>query len=326
MRRVLFTHPMVESGLKEMQDLGYQIYCPKEKKPRQEIIEVAKDYEAIVCPVFKVDKEVIDAMPDLKIICTFGKGYDNVDLAYATEKGIVVANMHAVDEVTAEFGATLIASTMRNLAQTNHNLHTIPGLPWGPVANLGHSLRGKTLGIIGMGRIGRGVAKRMLAFGMKIIYYNRHSVGEELEGFLGGAKRVEFEELLRMSDAVFINAPLNDETYHMINEDTLKLMKDDAYLFNQGRGQIVDEQALIRHMQAGKLAGAGLDVFEHEPNIPQELLDLRNVVVTAHMGTGTYEDKAGMVAAAGRNIIEYFEHGRVPNLVNKDVLPKLNLK
>ena len=326
MRRVLFTHPMVESGLKEMQDLGYQIYCPKEKKPRQEIIEVAKDYEAIVCPVFKVDKEVIDAMPDLKIICTFGKGYDNVDLAYATEKGIVVANMHAVDEVTAEFGATLIASTMRNLAQTNHNLHTIPGLPWGPVANLGHSLRGKTLGIIGMGRIGRGVAKRMLAFGMKIIYYNRHSVGEELEGFLGGAKRVEFEELLRMSDAVFINAPLNDETYHMINEDTLKLMKDDAYLFNQGRGQIVDEQALIRHMQAGKLAGAGLDVFEHEPNIPHELLDLRNVVVTAHMGTGTYEDKAGMVAAAGRNIIEYFEHGRVPNLVNKDVLPKLNLK
>ena len=326
MRRVLFTHPMVESGLKEMQDLGYQIYCPKEKKPRQEIIEVAKDYEAIVCPVFKVDKEVIDAMPDLKIICTFGKGYDNVDLAYATEKGIVVANMHAVDKVTAEFGATLIASTMRNLAQTNHNLHTIPGLPWGPVANLGHCLRGKTLGIIGMGRIGRGVAKRMLAFGMNIIYYNRHSVGEELEGFLGGAKRVEFEELLRTSDAVFINAPLNDETYHMINEDTLKLMKDDAYLFNQGRGQIVDEQALIRHMQAGKLAGAGLDVFEHEPNIPQELLDLRNVVVTAHMGTGTYEDKAGMVAAAGRNIIDYFEHGKVPNLVNKDVLPKLNLK
>ena len=105
MRKVLFTHPMIESGLKEMQDLGYQVYCPKEKKPRQEIIEIAKDYEAIVCPVFKVDKEVIDAMPELKIICTFGKGYDNVDLNYATEKGIVVANMHAVDEVTAEFGA-----------------------------------------------------------------------------------------------------------------------------------------------------------------------------------------------------------------------------
>ena len=112
----------------------------------------------------------------------------------------------------------------------------------------------------------------------------------------------------------------------MINEETLNMMKDDAYLFNQGRGQIIDEQALIKHLQAGKLAGVGLDVFEHEPNIPQELLDMRNVVVTAHMATGTFEDKAGMVAAAGRNIIDYFEHGKVPNLVNKDVLPKLNLK
>lgn len=328
MRKVLFTHPMIESGLKEMLDHGYEVYCPKEKKPRQEIIDIAKSkgYEAIVCPVFKVDKEVIDAMPELKIICTFGKGYDNVDLSYATEKGIVVANMHAVDEVTAEFGAALIASTMRNIVQTNYNLHTVPGLPWGPVANLGHSLRGKTLGVIGMGRIGRGVAKRMLAFGMNIIYYNRRSVGEELEGFLGGAKLVGLEELLRTSDAVFINAPLNDESFHMINEERLNMMKEDAYLFNQGRGQIVDEQALIRHLQAGKLAGVGLDVFEHEPNIPQELLDMRNVVVTAHMGTGTYEDKAGMVAAAGRNIIDYFENGKVPNLVNADVLPKLNLK
>ena len=325
-RKVLFTHPMVESGLKEMQDMGYEIYCPKEKKTRQEILAIAKDYEAIVCPAFKVDKEVIDAMPELKIICTFGKGFDNVDINYATEKGIVVANMDAVDEVTAEFGAALIISTMRNLAQTNHKLHTIPGLPWGPVANLGHSLRGKTLGIIGMGRIGRGVAKRMLAFGMDIIYYNIRCVGPELEGFLGGAKRVELEELLRTSDAVFINAPLNDESYHMINEETLNMMKEDAYLFNQGRGQIIDEPALIKHLQAGKLAGAGLDVFEHEPNIPQELLDLPNVVVTAHMATATIEDKAGMVAAAGKNIINYFEHGKVPFLVNKEVAAKLNLK
>ncbi|MDD3251286.1 MAG: NAD(P)-dependent oxidoreductase [Lachnospiraceae bacterium] len=326
MRKVLFTHPMIESGLKEMQDLGYEIYCPKEKKPRAEIIAAAKDYEAIVCPVFKVDQEVIDAMPDLKIICTFGKGFDNVDLKYATEKGIVVANMHAVDEVTAEFGAVLVASTMRNIPQTNYNLRTIPGLPWGPVANLGHSLRGKTLGVIGMGRIGRGVAKRLLAFGMNIIYYNRHSVGAELEGFLGGAKLVSLEELLRTSDAVFINAPLNDESFHMINEETLNMMKDDAYLFNQGRGQIIDEPALIKHLQAGKLAGVGLDVFEHEPNIAPELLEMRNVVVTAHMATGTVEDKALMVATAGRNIIDYFEHGKVPNLVNKEVLPKLNLK
>lgn len=324
-RKVMYTHPMIESGLAEMQALGYDIFCPKNKMTRQEILDMCGPYEAIVCPNFKVDREVIDRMPDLKIICAFGAGYDNIEVPYATEKGIVVANMTAVHEVTAEFGIALIAATMRNIAQTNHKLHTVPNLPWGPIANLGNSMRGKTLGIIGMGRIGRGVAKRALAFGMNIIYYNRKSVGEELEVFLNGARLVSLEDLLRTSDAVFINAPLNEQTKYMIGEKQLKMMKPDAYIFNQGRGKIIDEQALIKCMQAGHLAGAGLDVFENEPNIPQELLDLPNVVVTAHMGTSTVEDKAAMVAAAGHNIIEYFEHNRFPHIVNPEVLKKLGL-
>lgn len=322
-RKVMFTHPMIESGLSEMQALGYDVFCPGTKMSRDEILAMCGGYEAIVCPNFKVDREVIDKMPNLKIICSFGAGYDNIDVAYATEKGIVVANMTAVHEVTAEFGIALIAATMRNIAQTNHNLHTIPGLPWGPIANLGHSMRNKTLGVIGMGRIGRGVAKRALAFGMNIIYHNRHSIGEELEGFLGGARLVSLEELLRTSDAVFINAPLTPETHHMISDRELEMMKPDAYIFNQGRGKIIDEQALIRCLRTGKLAGAGLDVFETEPNIPKELLEMPNVVVTAHMGTSTIEDKAGMVAAAGHNIIEYFEHRRFPHIVNPDVLSKI---
>ena len=323
-RKVLFTHPMIESGLADMQALGYDVLCPKTKLSRQEILDLCAPYEAIVCPNFKVDREVIDRMPALKIICSFGAGYDNVDVAYATEKGIVVANMTAVHEVTAEFGIALIAATMRNIAQINHDLRTIPGLPWGPIANLGHSMRGKTLGIIGMGRIGRGVAKRALAFGMNIIYTNRKSVGEELEGFLNGARLVSLEDLLRTSDAVFINAPLTPETKYMIGEKELAMMKPDAYIFNQGRGKIIDEQALIRCLRKGHLAGAGLDVFENEPNIPQELLAMRNVVVTAHMGTSTIEDKAGMVAAAGQNIIDYFEHHRFPHIVNPEVLPRLS--
>ena len=324
-RKVMYTHPMIESGLAGMQALGYDIFCPKQKMSRQEILDMCSPYEAIVCPNFKVDREVIDRMPDLKIICAFGAGYDNIDVPYATEKGIVVANMTAVHEVTAEFGIALIAATMRNIARLNHELRTVPGLPWGPIANLGHSMRNKTLGIIGMGRIGRGVAKRALAFGMNIIYNNRKSVGEELEGFLGGAKLVSLEELLRTSDAVFINAPLTPETFHMISDKELEMMKPDAYIFNQGRGKIIDEEALIRCLKSGKLAGAGLDVFETEPNINPELLKFPNVVVTAHMGTSTYEDKAGMVAAAGENIIEYFEHKRFPHIVNPQVLTKLGL-
>lgn len=327
-RKVFLTHPMLKAGLKDMEALGYDIYMPDRKITRDEILELVKDgpYEAIVCPNVKVDKEMIDAMPNLKIICPYGAGYDNVDVEYATKKGIVVANISAVHEVTAEFGMALIAATMRNIARLNHELRENPKLPWGPVANLGHSLRGKTLGIIGMGRIGRGVAKRARAFGMNIIYHNRKSVGEELEGFLGGAKNVPLEELLKTSDAVFINAPLTPETHHMISDKEIAMMKDDAYLFNQGRGKIIDEAALVKAMKNGKLAGAGLDVFETEPNINPELLALPNVVVTAHMGTATVEDKADMVKAVGENIINYFEHNKFPHIVNPEVLPKLGLK
>lgn len=325
-RKVFLTHPMIKSGLKDMEALGYDIYMPDRKITRQEILDACKEYEAIVAPNVKVDKEMIDNMPELKIICTYGAGYDNVDVPYATEKGIVVANITAVHEVTAEFGIALIAATMRNIAQINYLLRKTPGLPWGPVANLGHSMRGKTLGIIGMGRIGRGVAKRALAFGMKIIYTNRKSVGEELEGFLNGAKKVSMEELLKTSDAVFINAPLTPETFHMIGEKELNMMKDDAYIFNQGRGKIIDEKALIKVMKSGKLSAAGLDVFETEPNIDAELLAMDNVVCTAHMGTATIEDKAAMVAAVGENIINYFEHQQFPHIVNPEVLPNRKLK
>lgn len=324
-KKVFITCPVLESGLKNMKDLGYKVMLPDHKLTRQEILDTCSDYDAIIAPNVKVDKELIDKMPDLKIICTYGAGYDNVDVPYATEKGIVVANITAVHEVTAEFGIALIAATMRNIAQLNYLLRKDPKLPWGPVANLGHSMRGKTLGIIGMGRIGRGVAKRALAFGMKIIYSNRKSVGEELEGFLNGAKKVSLEELLKTSDAVFINAPLTPETFHLIGEKEIAMMKDDAYLFNQGRGKIIDEKALIKAMKAGKLSAAGLDVFETEPNIDPELLALPNVVVTAHMGTATVEDKAAMVEAVGDNIIEYFEKNQFPHIVNPEVLSKLKL-
>lgn len=324
-RKVFFTHPMIESGLADMQALGYDIFVPRAKMSRDEILEACKDYEAIVAPNVKVDRELIDNMPNLKIICSFGAGYDNIDVPHATEKGIVVANITAVHEVTAEFGIAMIAATMRNIAQLNYLLRKNPKLPWGPVANLGHSMRGKTLGVIGMGRIGRGVAKRALAFGMKIIYSNRHSVGEELEGFLNGAKLVGLEELLKTSDAVFINAPLTPETFHMIGDKELAMMKQEAYIFNLGRGKIIDEAALIRCMKGGKLSAAGLDVFETEPNINPELLALDNVVVTAHMGTATIEDKGAMVAAVGENIINYFEHQKFPHIVNPEVLPKLGL-
>lgn len=322
-RKVLYTHPMLKAGFAEMQELGYEIFCPKQKMSRQEILDVCGPYEAAVFPNFPVDREVMDRMPHLKIISAFGAGFDNIDIDYATEKGIVVTNIDVVHEVTAEFGIALVAATMRNIPQTNYNLRTIPGLPWGPIANLGHSLRDKVIGIIGMGNIGRGVAKRALAFGMKVIYHNRRSVGRELESFLGGARLVGLEELLRTSDAVFINAPLTQETFHMIGEKELNMMKPDAYIFNQGRGKIIDEKALIAHLKSGKLAGAGLDVFETEPNIDPELLELRNVVVTAHMATGTIEDKVLMVAEVGRNFINHFEHGRYPHIVNPEVLAKL---
>lgn len=322
MKKVLFTHPVFEEGIVELRKY-YEVTNPDHKPTRQEMLDILPEYDAVVIPWFKADKEAIEAGKNLKMIVPYGIGYDNVDVPTATEKGIVVANIRAVRQPTAELGASLVVATMRNVAQINMRLRTNPGLPWGPMSNLGYSLRDKTLGVIGMGNIGASAAKRLHAWGMKVIYHNRHEIDPELAKELGGARLVSLEELVKTSDAVYCAANLSAETFHIIDKPQLEMMKPTAFVFNTGRGSLINESALIEHLKAGKIAGAGLDVFESEPNINPELLAMDNVVCTAHMGTATYDDKIAMTKEGSMNIINFFEKGEVPNIVNPDVLAKL---
>lgn len=322
MKKVLFTHPVFEEGLVELRK-NYDVTNPDHVPTRQEMLDIIPEYDAIVIPWFKADKEVIEIGKNLKMIVPYGIGYDNVDVKTATEHGIVVANVRAVREPTAELGAAIIVSVMRNVSQINLRFRQAPGFKWGPMSNLGYSLRGKTLGVIGMGHIGSSAAKRLHAWGMNVIYHNRHEVDPKIAEELGGAKLVSLEELLKTSDAVYLAASLNEGSRHIIGAEQLALMKPTAFIFNTGRGALIDETALIEALKAGKIAGAGLDVFETEPNPNPELLAMENVVCTAHMGTATYDDKIAMTKECCENIINFFEKNEVPNIVNPDVLQNL---
>jgi len=322
-KKVLFTHPVFEEGVVELKEKGYDVMVPDHVPTRQEMLDIIPEYDAIVIPWFKADKEVIDIGKNLKMIVPYGIGYDNVDVKTATEQGVVVANVRAVREPTAELGASLIIAAMRNVAQINLRFRQAPGFKWGPMSNLGYSLRGKTLGIIGMGHIGASAAKRLVPWGMNVIYHNRHEVDPKLAEELGGAKLVSLEELMKTADVVYCAANLSPETYHIVGKEQLELMKPTAIIANTGRGSLIDEAALIEHLKAGKIWGAALDVFETEPNINPELLAMENVVCTAHMGTATFDDKIAMTKECCQNIINFFEKGEVPNCVNPDVLQNL---
>jgi lactate dehydrogenase-like 2-hydroxyacid dehydrogenase len=254
-----------------------------------------------------MDKDVIDAAKvRVKIIANYGVGYNNVDVDYATKCGIVVTNTpDPVIEPTAELAFALMLASARRIAECDRKMRIPNGLKWGVMENLGQSLYGKTLGIIGMGRIGQALARRALASGMKIVYYNRTKLSPELEcHYL--TQRLELDELLKTSDVISLNTPLTEDTYHLINYSRLQLMKPTAILINTARGPVIDESALIKALQNGIIAAAGLDVYEFEPFITPELFGLDNVVLAPHNGTGTVDARIEMSRFVSQNIIRYF--------------------
>jgi len=272
------------------------------------LIELVSGFDALVSTFqFKVDKEVLDAAKgSIKIIANYGVGYNNVDVEYATQCGIVVTNTpDPVIEPTAEQAFALMLAAARRIAECDRKMRIPNGLKWGVMENLGQLLYGKTLGIIGMGRIGQALARRALACGMTIVYYNRNRLSSELENRYQ-AHRLELELLLKTSDVVSIHTPLTDETHHLIDSSRLKLMKPSAILINTARGPVIDEAALIRALQQGVIASAGLDVYEFEPDISPELFSLDNVVLAPHNGTGTLEARNEMSRFVSQNIIRYF--------------------
>jgi len=307
--RILVSTRLFNEGFEELMDKYEVVFPEKELFTKQDVINLIPGFDAFISTFqFKMDKEVIEAAKgSIKIIANYGVGYNNVDVDYATQCGIVVTNTpDPVVEPTAELALALMLAAARRVGECDRKMRIPDGLKWGVMQNLGQSLFGKTLGIIGMGRIGQALARRALGCGMKIVYYNRTKLTPEIENqYL--THRIELDELLKTSDVVSVHTPLTDETFHLIDSNRLKQMKSSAILINTSRGPVVGEAALIKALQTGVIASAGLDVFENEPTISPELYELDNVVLAPHNGTGTVDARIEMSRFVSRNIIRYFE-------------------
>jgi glyoxylate reductase len=263
--------------------------------------------------------EVIRSAPELRAICNMAVGYNNIDVAAATAAGIMVTNTPDVlNETTADFGWTLLMATARRVTESEHYLRAGLWKKWNYDSFMGVDVHGSTLGVIGMGRIGRAVARRSMGFNMKVIYNNRSRLAPELEAEANNARHVSREELLRSADHVVLVLPYSKESHHLIGAAELALMKPTATLINIARGGIVDDAALIDALSAGKIAAAGLDVFENEPAFNPGFLKLSNVVLTPHIGSASGLTRRAMADCAADNLIAALSGHRPPNLLNPE--------
>lgn len=289
---------------------GHELYAPLEEA------------EVLVSTFDKpVTREMIQSAPKLKLVTNFGVGFNNIDLDACRERGIRVTNTpQPVIEPTAELAFALMHDVARRTAEFDRKLRAGQAEPFGVMNNLSHSLYGKTLGIIGMGRIGQALARRALAAGMRIVYHNRRPISvSNLESGLRIPDTIRYvskEELLKEADFVSLNLPYTPEVRHLIGAAELEMMKSSAYLINTARGAHVDEEALVEALKAGEIAGAAMDVYEHEPKIHPELLKLDNVVLSPHTGTGTWEGRIAMCENVCENILAYLQN----NIAGMDIV------
>ena len=295
--RIAFTTTLPAEGFTRV--AGHTLYAP------------LAEADVLVSTFDKpVTREMIVSAPHLKLVTNFGVGFNNIDLEACRERGIRVTNTpQPVIEPTAELAFALMHDVARRTAEFDRKLREGKAEPFGVMNNLSHSLYGKTLGIIGMGRIGQALARRAIASGMRIIYHNRKPVDDSQLGFglrnPESLKYVSKEELLQTADFVSLNLPYTPEVKHIIDAAALRMMKPTAYLINTARGAHVDEEALVQALKKGEIAGAAMDVYEHEPQIQPELLQLDNVVLSPHTGTGTWEGRIAMCENVCDNILAW---------------------
>ena len=292
--KIAFTTSLPAEGFARLEQ--HTLYAPLEEA------------EVLVSTFDKpVTREMIMSAPHLKLVTNFGVGFNNIDLEACRERGIRVTNTpNPVIEPTAELAFALMHDVARRTAEFDRKLREGKAEPFGVMNNLSHSLYGKKLGIIGMGRIGQALARRAVASGMRIVYHNRKPLGDEAMRRLGyEARYVSKEELLMEADFVSLNLPYTPEVKHIIDGKALRMMKPTAYLINTARGAHVDEQALVKALKEGEIAGAAMDVYEHEPQITPELLEMDNVVLSPHTGTGTWEGRIAMCENVCDNILAW---------------------
>ncbi|MCS7229533.1 MAG: D-glycerate dehydrogenase [Candidatus Kryptonium sp.] len=289
----------------------------------EELLKAVRGVDAVLCLLSdRIDAKVIANMDKCKIISNYAVGFNNIDIDEATKRGIIVTNTPGVlTDATADLTWALILAVTRRIIEADKFVRKKKFKGWSPTLLLGTELAGKTLGIIGAGRIGTAVGLRAKGFKMKVLYYNTNK-NETLEEEVG-AKKVSLDTLLKNSDIITIHVPLTPQTKHLIGEREIKLMKKTSYLINTSRGEVVDEKALIKALKTKRIAGAGLDVFEQEPFVPDELLKLDNVVLTPHIGSATFEARTKMAIMAAESIVKVLS-GKIPaNVVNSEVLKSM---
>lgn len=321
MNRVLITRKIPKNGI-DMLNEYFDVDVNEEDRnlTYDEIIERAKGCFGIISMVSdRIDKKLIDRAADLKIIANYGVGFNNIDIAYASSKGILVTNTPGVlTQSTAELGWSLIMSASRRIVEADSFIREGKFNGFAPTLMLGKELYGKRLGVIGMGRIGSTIARMArYGFNMDVVYYNRSKSRNEN---LVDAEKTSLNNLLESSDVIVMTCSLNDDSKYLIDYEEFKIMKKDAVFVNISRGAVVNTKALIQFAKENKIFTCGLDVYENEPNIDNALLKLSNCVLLPHIGSATYSARENMAEIVANNVISVYKGARPDNLLNEEML------
>lgn len=320
---VLVTRPIMDQPLERLRErCDVTVHHNDFGIPRDELLEVVAGRAALITMLTeRVDAELLAAAgPHLRVVANHAVGFDNVDVPACTDAGVLVTNTPDVlTETTADIAFALLLAASRRLGEGERFLRAGTSWIWGPLMMLGQDVHGKTIGIVGFGRIGQAVARRAKGFGMTVLYSSPRRSDPMIEAETG-ARHVELDELLASADAVSIHAKLTPETRHLFGADQFRRMKSSAVLVNTARGPVVDEAALAEALEAGEIFAAGLDVFEHEPKVHPRLLELENVVAIPHLGSATVDTREAMGNLAVDNVLAVFDGGRPPTPLNPEVL------
>lgn len=321
--RVYVTREIPKPALDRLGEAGFDfdVYPEDQVIPRDVLLREVENRDGILCILTDtIDAEVFERANRAKIFANYAVGYNNIDVEEATRRGVAITNTPGVlTDATADLTWALILATARRISESDKFLREGKFMGWGPLFCLGQDITERTLGIVGLGRIGKAVAERAAAFRMKILYTSRSTETEFENSYPHAIERVEMPELLKRSDVVSIHVPLMEETKHLIGEAELRAMQPHSILVNTARGPIVDEAALAKALRERWIWGAGLDVFEEEPKVHPDLIHLENTVLIPHLGSATHETRTKMGLIAVENLIRFFQGQKPPNLVNPDV-------
>jgi len=318
--KIFVTRKIPESGLDLLKkDYEIEVFTHDRVPTKDEIINGLRGKDGLLCLLSDpIDEDIIKPEPKLQMIANYAVGFDNIDVKAATERKIPVSNTPGVlTDTTAEMAWAQLFSASRRIVEGDRFTRAGKFIGWGPLLMLGQDISHKTLGVIGTGRIGTAFALKSKGFEMNVLYADEH-INKTLERKLGASK-VELIELLKKSDFISIHVPLTDDTYHLISEGELKIMKSSAVLINTSRGPVVDEKALIKALKEKWIFGAGLDVYEHEPEVSKELKKLDNIVLQPHSASATFETRSKMAIIAAENMIAGLNGKIPPNCINPEV-------